>query len=128
MQRILIVDDNDLIRELYRHVFAGLGYEVETAENGHDGLRKVPVFRPECMLIDIEMPGMNGEEFVRKLCEDPAPEWGEIPFVALTGHNRIDASLHCSFRGNASCKAFLSKLTSPGTIARTVKNILARQQ
>jgi len=124
MKRILIVDDDYSIRELYKYIFADLGYEVETAENGTDGLGKVPIFKPDCMLIDISMPEMTGAEFAMKLHESPDPEWRKIPFVVMTGGSCMDVSMQYTFQENSSCKAFLPKMTNPNTIALTVQGIL----
>lgn len=124
MRRILIVDDDEAIRELYKHVFTARGYEVETAENGKDGLEKVPVFIPDCVLLDITMPIMTGVEFARKLRQDPDPRLRKIPFVVLTGESHKETSLQDSFQRNTSRMVFLSKMTTPKTVTRIVQNIL----
>ncbi len=74
MRRILIIDDDEGIRELYKYFFTNQGYEVETAESGSDGLEKASVFNPDCMLLDILMPGITGAEFAR----EPQPHTATI--------------------------------------------------
>lgn len=124
MRKILIIDDSDLVRELYAYVFTDLGYKVETAKNGSDGLEKAPVFKPDCMLIDIMMPEMTCDEFARKLQESADPRLRNIPFIVMTGGNNTNTSLEYAFQGNASFKALLSKMASPDSVARMVQDIL----
>ncbi len=120
----MIVDDDYYIRELYEYVFTDLGYQVETAENGKDGLEKAVIFRPDCMLIDINMPEMTGAEFAEKLRGSPDPGRKNIPFVAMTGENCLETSIHHALRDNPSCKALLPKMTSPNSVAQMVQAIL----
>jgi len=128
MNKVLIVDDDYSIRELYKFILTDLGYEVETAVDGLDALGKITIFRPDCMMIDIEMPEMTGIEFTRKLHESPDPRWRNIPFVVLTGGSYLDVPLQYAFQSNASCKAFLPKITNPDTVAKTVQRILRERQ
>lgn len=121
MKKILILDDDHSIRELYRYIFIGLGYSVETAENGRDGFDKMRNFEPDCILVDISMPVMSGDEFAQKLRDGKNPRWREIPFFVLTGENPADVAIQQAFRGNPACKAFLPKLNTPDAVAHMVK-------
>jgi two-component system KDP operon response regulator KdpE len=58
--RILVVDDEPQIRRLMRTTLIGVGYEVEDARTGEEGLEKVNHFHPDLVLLDINMPGMGG--------------------------------------------------------------------
>ena len=126
MPKILIVEDDQSIRELYKYIFVDLGYEVETAIDGRDGLAKVPVFEPDCMLVDISMPEMTGVEFTESLRKADDPKLKNIPFVVLTGESPTFVPLQYAFRGNTACKAFLPKLTGSDVVAKTVQEILDR--
>jgi len=58
--RILVIDDEPQIRRLMRTTLIGAGYEVEDAKSGEEGLEKMTQFRPDLVLLDINMPGMGG--------------------------------------------------------------------
>jgi two-component system, cell cycle response regulator len=81
--RILLVDDNPNLLQLMVHSFQLLGdYEVITAENGIEGLERVQEAHPDCIVIDVKMPGLNGCQLVRALRGDPATTY--IPLIMLT--------------------------------------------
>jgi two-component system chemotaxis response regulator CheY len=64
--RILLVDDSKTMRNIQKAVLAQLGYtEVLEAQDGQDALSKAPAFRPELMLVDWNMPNMDGLTFVK---------------------------------------------------------------
>ena len=67
MARILIVDDEPDAVELLREFLVGKNYEVSTAANGEEALRKVKTERPHMILLDVRMPGMNGLEVLRQV-------------------------------------------------------------
>lgn len=65
--RILVVDDEPQIRRIMRTTLTGAGYEVEDAKTGEEGLIKVRTFRPDLVLLDINMPGMGGLAACREM-------------------------------------------------------------
>jgi DNA-binding response OmpR family regulator len=67
MARILIVDDEPDAVELLREFLTGKGYEVSTASDGEEALRKVKAERPHLILLDVRMPRMDGLEVLRQL-------------------------------------------------------------
>jgi DNA-binding response OmpR family regulator len=67
--KILVVDDEENIRLLYREELADAGYEVDTAKDALDADKKIPLFRPDLITLDIKMPGMDGLEYLRKFRE-----------------------------------------------------------
>ncbi|MGA2435227.1 MAG: response regulator transcription factor [Bryobacteraceae bacterium] len=69
--RILIVDDEPQIRRIMRTTLIGAGYEVDDAKTGEQALDKVREFRPDLVLLDINMPGMGGIAACRALRSDP---------------------------------------------------------
>ena len=68
--RILVVDDEPQIRRIMRTTLTGAGYEVDDAKTGEEALRKVRVFRPDLVLLDINMPGMSGLATCRAIRSD----------------------------------------------------------
>ena len=79
---ILLVEDNDNNRLLVRDVLQASGYRVVEAENAEDGLRMAAEQRPALILMDIQLPGMNGIEALQRLRADPATR--AIPVIAVT--------------------------------------------
>lgn len=67
MTRILVIDDDGLIRETVRRMLEGAGYEVLEAEDGAAGLRQVTQDPPDLVLTDIYMPGKEGIETIREM-------------------------------------------------------------
>ena len=79
---ILLVEDNDNNRLLIRDVLQASGYVVVEAETAEDGLRLAAEQTPALILMDIQLPGMNGIEALQRLRADPATR--AIPVIAVT--------------------------------------------
>jgi two-component system cell cycle response regulator DivK len=79
---ILIVEDNEKNRKLVRDVLAVKGYRLLETENGEDGVRLAREQHPALVLMDIQLPGIDGIEALRQLRADPAT--ATIPVVAVT--------------------------------------------
>jgi len=81
--RILVVDDNTDAAESLAEMLTLLGHEARTAHDGAAGIAAVAEFRPDLVLMDLGMPGLNGYEAARRIRAEPR---GDEPFlVALTG-------------------------------------------
>lgn len=80
--KIAIIEDDGVIRQMYRMKFEGEGFEVETAENGKDGVALVQHMKPDIILLDMHMPEMDGASALTKI---RAEKWGkDIPVIVLT--------------------------------------------
>src|SRR5258705_9000373 len=79
---ILLVEDNDKNRKLVRDVLTVKGYRLVEAETGEDGVRLAQEHHPALILMDIQLPGINGIEALRQLRADTAT--AGIPVVAVT--------------------------------------------
>jgi CheY-like chemotaxis protein len=82
LTRILIADDNAASRELLKEVLELSGYEVIEAEDGEEAVRGVRESKPHLVLVDIQMPVMDGYGVLRELRADP--RFSDVPVVALT--------------------------------------------
>lgn len=80
--RILVVDDEPQIRRIMRTTLTGAGYEIDDARTGEEALEKVRDFRPDLVLLDINMPGMGGLAACRAIRADP-----NVGIVMLTVRN-----------------------------------------
>lgn len=82
MARILVVDDSPTETEAFRSMLEKNGHEVLTAENGADGVALARKEKPDVVLMDIVMPGLNGFQATRQLTKDP--ETHHIPVIIVT--------------------------------------------
>jgi len=82
MAKILVVDDDDTILLVFRTHLSKAGHTVETAIDGMEALKKVTSFKPELILLDINMPKMSGFEVAKRLKENP--ETKNIPIFIMT--------------------------------------------
>jgi two-component system, cell cycle response regulator DivK len=80
--RILVVEDNPLNLKLIRDVLSVLGYDVVAATSGEDGVRLAHECVPDLVLMDLQLPGIDGVEALRRLRRDPAV--ADTPVVAVT--------------------------------------------
>ncbi|MCV6636622.1 response regulator [Candidatus Albibeggiatoa sp. nov. NOAA] len=81
-QKILVVEDDDVTRNLIESMLQKIGWQVETSENGQVALNRLLQSRPDLILSDLMMPEMDGFELITKLRKEP--EWRQIPVVVLT--------------------------------------------
>lgn len=81
-EAILIVDDNAVNLKLLRITLAVAGYDVQTAIDAEQAMSVLALFRPRLILMDIQLPGMNGIDALRVLRSDPATR--KIPVIAVT--------------------------------------------
>jgi DNA-binding response OmpR family regulator len=86
--RILIVDDDRPTVLIISSVLKKRGYDVFTAFNGHEGLRKAQEEKPHLIILDIMMPGMNGYQVARRLKRDPGT--ADIAVLMLSAKGGID--------------------------------------
>ena len=84
MPRILLVEDNELNRDMLSRRLMRRGYEVDMAADGKEGLQLAAASRPDLILLDLSLPEMDGWEVLRRLKQNPA--MNHIPVMALTAH------------------------------------------
>jgi len=94
-ERILIVDDEDMIRELCSHILTAEGYAVTTVSTGERALQELGRGTTDLLITDIKMPGMDGLE----LFEHVRKQYPDIVTVFITGHGTIDTAIESLMRG-----------------------------
>jgi CheY-like chemotaxis protein len=87
MARVLVVDDDDALREAVADAIADAGYIVEQAENGRIALDKMRASSPCLVLLDLTMPVMDGWEVVAEMDMDPA--LASVPVCVVTAQDRL---------------------------------------
>jgi len=116
-QRILLVDDEEDIRDVLTIALEDMGYDVTTAENGKDALEKFDTADFPMVLTDIKMPGMDGIELLKKI-KQISPD---TEIVMITGHGDMDLAIE-SFRNEA-----VEFITKPVDVA-TLEIAISRAQ
>ena len=89
MQRILVVDDDASVRSFLKRGLSFEGFQVETAENGEQGLRAVLDRAPHMMILDLMMPGIDGFEVLRRLRAVDT----KLPVIMLTANDAPEAQM-----------------------------------
>ena len=119
---ILIVDDNPQNLKLAKVILAAEGYEVKTAIDAEDALRILESFTPRLILIDLQLPGMDGLELTRQIKADPTRR--DIIILALTAY-AMKGDDEKAFA--AGCDGYMSKPIDTDALPRAVADHLARR-
>ena len=86
IKKILVVDDSKTELHHLSEVLGKRGYTVRTAENGEDAMKKLGEEKPDLILMDIVMPGLNGFQLTRAITRDP--RFGDVPVIMCTSKNQ----------------------------------------
>jgi CheY-like chemotaxis protein len=117
--RILIADDDPSSRELLRSILESCGYEVVEAEDGVQVMERAPDFAPDLVILDIQMPNMDGLEAAKALRNIPSFE--KTPIIALTAASSrllpTDISL-------TSFTSYLVKPIGPAQLRQHISDLL----
>jgi CheY-like chemotaxis protein len=100
MKRILVVDDEEAIRLLYKEELTEAGYHVDLAGDGLEALRKLEQARPDLMTIDLRMPGMDGIELLSRV----RATYRDLPIIICTAYGDFKSDF-----GTWASDAFLTK-------------------
>ena len=119
---VLIVEDDLSTRLMYREYLAMSGFRIIDAHNGKQALEKVREQRPDAVVTDLAVPGMDGFEFCRALQQ--SPDTRTIPILAVTGHSEyLDEPNR--FR-DAGISHVLIKPCEPAEIEREIRRMITR--
>jgi DNA-binding response OmpR family regulator len=118
-KRILIVDDHEELRESIALALRYAGYEVLQAGDGIEGLKAIAAHRPDCVVIDVKMPGLDGNQLVNLLRGDP--ETDSIPLVILSAMMQSEDI----YRGLISgADQYLTKPTHPTVLIAAIERAI----
>ena len=118
---ILIVDDNPVNLKLAHLLLTGEGHDVRTANDAEEALEVLKVFSPRLILMDIQLPGMDGLELTRRLKADPTTR--DITILGLTAY---------AMKGDqekilaAGCDGYISKPIDTRTLPEVISHYLER--
>lgn len=118
--RILIVDDHTDTRVILRHYFEAMGFAVDEAEDGQQALARLQERRPAVLVLDIQMPHLDGIGVLRVIRADDALR--DLPVLALSAHAMSEEVREISAAG---ADAYLSKPAHPKDVVSAVRTLIA---
>ena len=120
MSKILLVEDEKELAEMYRDKFIEAGFEINLAFTAKEGMQKIKKEKPDLVLLDILLPVENGISFLGKIRKDP--EIANVPVVALSNY---DESKTKKDAANFGVKAYLLKTDfTPTALVEEIKKYL----
>ncbi len=118
---ILVIDDEQAMRDSCYQVLTKDGYRIETADDGDSGLQKISQIKPDLVLVDLKMPGMSGMELLEKVVDiDP-----NIISVVITGYATVESAVEAMKR---DAYDFLPKPFTPDQLRIVTKRGLERRR
>ena len=120
-KKVLVVDDNQDFNQLLQYALEEY-YEMFSAVDGREGIKKAAEIQPDIILMDVMMPNISGIEMARTLVAEE--ETSGIPIIVLTG-SKLDPGTPMLFKQEKNVKHFLSKTTPLMEIVELVNRILS---
>jgi two-component system cell cycle response regulator DivK len=118
-KRILVVEDQDDNRRIIRDLLTSAGYELIEAEDGEAGVRLAASERPDLILMDIQLPLLDGYEATRRIKADP--KLRPIPIIVVTSYALSGDDQKAIAAG---CDAYVAKPFSPRELLATIRSFL----
>jgi two-component system cell cycle response regulator DivK len=118
-RRILIVEDTEDNRQIVRDLMESVGYELLEAEDGAAGVRMAAECRPDLILMDIQLPVLDGYEASRRIKADP--ELRRIPIIAVTSYALSGDEAKTR---EAGCDSYIAKPFSPRHLLAKINELL----
>ena len=116
---VLLAEDFEDARELYRDYLEYSGFSVRTANNGREAIERAIALQPDIILMDASMPVLDGWQATRELKANPATK--HIPVLALTAHAFDDARTQAKAVG---CDGFITKPCLPDDLVTRIRALL----
>tara|TARA_B100000405_G_scaffold195507_2_gene137065 strand:+ start:667 stop:1074 length:408 start_codon:yes stop_codon:yes gene_type:complete len=120
MAKLLIIDDDEVSARFFGEILTSMGHRVAALGSAVDAAEVVGEITPDLILMDLEMPEVDGTEATRRLKQ--IPEFNSIPVVILTAHSEVQAFDEVQAAG---ADGFLNKQSDRPTIERTIESALA---
>ena len=120
MSTILVIDDHEDNRRILHDLLTNAGYEVIEALTGEEGVAAVEAHAPALILMDIQLPGIDGYEATRRIKADPALR--AIPIIAVTSY-ALSGDDRKAYE--AGCDAYVAKPFSPRALLAKVREYIA---
>ena len=118
-KRILIVEDQEDNRRIIRDVLVHAGFETEEAATGEDAIARAKAQAPDLILMDVQLPGLDGYSTTRKIKTDP--DMRQVPVIAVTSFAMSGDDRRAR---EAGCDDYIAKPYSPRALLQLVKDLL----
>jgi two-component system cell cycle response regulator DivK len=118
-KRILVVEDQEDNRRILRDLLTSVGYEIIEATTGEEGVAMAETGRPDLILMDIQLPGIDGYEATRRVRANPA--LGQVPIIAVTSYALSGDDVKAM---EAGCDDYIPKPFSPRALLAKVRQYL----
>src|SRR5579864_1012843 len=118
LKKVLIIEDDAILVEMYKDKFVHEGFAVITAKNGKEGLEKTLDQKPNIILLDLMMPVMSGNVMLKKLRE--FPQFKKLPVIVLTNAGQVD-NIRETQRYDNACEFLIKSNVSVDEIVKKVK-------
>ena len=119
-QRILVIEDQEDNRRIVRDLLNSVGYELIEAVNGEEGVRAAADHIPDLILMDIQLPGIDGYEATRQIKANP--ELQHIPIIAVTSYALSGDDVKAY---EAGCNGYVAKPFSPRALLAKIREYLS---
>jgi two-component system cell cycle response regulator DivK len=116
---ILVVEDQEDNRRIMRDLLTSVGYEVMEAVTGEEGVAAAETHRPDLILMDVQLPGLDGYEATRQIKANPDLE--HIPIIVVTSYALSGDDVKAF---EAGCNAYVSKPFSPRELLAKIREYL----
>jgi DNA-binding response OmpR family regulator len=111
MKKILIIEDDQIVANVYRNKLAVEGYVAEVAPDGESGLKVMRTFKPELILIDLMLPGISGVDVIKEIRTEQ--EFSKVPIIVFSNTYLTNLIQEAGGRGRTS--AFPNPIARPKT-------------
>src|SRR2546428_3793613 len=101
MKKILIIEDDQIVANIYRNKFSIEGFQVEVALDGHLGLEMVRSFRPDAVILDLMLPKVTGLELMKKIRSEP--DFERLPIIVFSNTYLTDMVQQAWKAGATQC-------------------------
>ena len=118
-KRILVVEDTEDNRQIVRDLLSSAGYELIEAADGAEGVAAAEREKPDLILMDIQLPGMDGYEATRRI--RAIPDIGKVPIIAVTSYALAGDEAKTR---EAGCDGYVAKPFSPRQLLAKVREFL----
>ena len=118
-KRILVIEDHEENRRLLRDLLTSFGYELIEAVTGEEGLSAAQAQQPDLILMDIQLPGIDGYETTRRIKANPALR--HIPVIAVTSYALSGDDVKAL---EAGCDAYVTKPFDPANLLEKIRGYL----
>ena len=120
MKRILIIEDDQIVANVYRNKFAVEGYKTETAPDGETGLKVMRTFQPQLIILDLMLPGISGVDVIKEIRSET--EFAKIPLIVFS-NTYLTNLIQDAWRAGAN-KCLSKSNCMPKDVVDVVRNLI----